>query len=263
MVAYRFEDKEWGQTRVLKETKPRIEPQDNHLGDIRFRQLFKNDDWNKLPRAVRRRFGRRVELGDTLIYRGHVEFNRVNRWGRLLTNLLRVIGAPLPLDTDNEGAAAVVTVTEAPGKNGEHGGQVWMRQYARKDAKHPFPQIIQSAKRFEGPTGVEEYIGGGIGMSLKACVEGRELVFLAQDIFWDIKIPKGKIRLTLPRWLGPKLLRAGHEEIGDGTFAFTLRLEHKWFGKMIDQRVWFQDDLEPIDDLLDDTTPQQPLRLVT
>ena len=249
MVAYRFEETEWGQTRTPKPTKPLNKPQNEPLGDIRFRQLFKNDDWNKLPRAVRRRFGRRVDIGDALIYKGHVEFNRVNRWGRVLTNLLRVIGAPLPLDTDNAGAAAIVTVTEAPGINGEHGGQVWMRQYARKDAKHPFPQIIQSAKRFEGPTGVEEYIGGGIGMSLKACVEGKELVFLAQDIFWDIKIPKGKIRLTLPRWLGPKLLRAGHEEIGDGTFAFTLRLEHKWFGKMIDQRVWFQDDLEPLDEM--------------
>ncbi len=243
MVAYRFEDEEWGQLKALKKSTPQTE----HLGDIRFRQLFKTEDWNRLPAAVRRRFGRRVEIGDALIYKGHVEFNRVNRWGRFLTNLLRVIGAPLPLDTDNAGAAAIVTVTEAPDKNGGHGGQVWMRQYARKDAKQPFPQIIQSAKRFEGPTGVEEYIGGGIGMSLKACVEGIELVFLAEDIFWDIKILFGKIRLTLPRWLGPNVLRAGHEEIGDGTFVFTLRLEHKWFGKMIDQRVRFQDDLDPLD----------------
>ena len=250
MVAYRFEDADWDHVTLQgpKQTKHQTTP----LGDIRFRQLFKTEDWNRLPLAVRRRFGRRVALGDALIYRGHVEFNRVNRWGLALTNLLRLIGAPLPLDTDNEGAAAVVTVTEAPGPNGEHGGQVWMRQYARKDDKHPFPQIIQSAKRFEGPTGVEEYIGGGVGMSLKACVEGQELVFRAQDIFWDIKLPlgktrNGKIRLTLPRWLGPKVLRAGHEEIGNGSFAFTLKLEHKWFGKMIDQRVRFQDDLEPLE----------------
>jgi len=251
MVAYRFEETEWGHTHTPNHKL------NNYLGDIRFRQLFKTEDWNRLPAPVRKRFGRRVKIGDALIYKGHVEFNRVNLWGRILTNMLRIIGAPLPLDTDNKGAAAVVTVTEAPGENGEHGGQVWMRQYARKDAKHPFPQIIQSAKRFEGPTGIEEYIGGGIGMSLKACVEDKELVFLAKDIFWDIKIPlpkdkrgqrrKAKIRLTLPNWLGPKLLRAGHEELGQGCFAFTLKLEHKWFGKMIDQRVWFQDDLETPD----------------
>jgi len=114
MVAYRFEDEEWGQLKALKKSTPQTE----HLGDIRFRQLFKTEDWNRLPAAVRRRFGRRVEIGDALIYKGHVEFNRVNRWGRFLTNLLRVIGAPLPLDTDNAGAAAIVTVTEAPDKNG-------------------------------------------------------------------------------------------------------------------------------------------------
>ena len=131
------------------------------------------------------------------------------RWGRLLTNVLRVVGAPLPLDRNNEGAAAVVTVTEAPGKNGGHGGQIWMRQYARKDARKPFPQVIQSAKRFEGPTGIEEYIGGGIGMTLKTEVEGPELAFYAQDIFWDIKLLGRKIRLTLPRWLGPKASTRG------------------------------------------------------
>lgn len=242
MVGYRFEDTDWDEPK--RPTPNKLAYGNQHIGDIRFRQLFTKKDWNRLPAAVRWRFGRRVNIGDALIYRGHVEFNRVNRWGRILTNLLRIVGAPLPLDTDNAGAAAIVTVTEAPAENGEHGGQVWMRQYARKDAKHPFPQVIQSVKRFEGPTGVEEYIGGGIGMTLKACVEDRELVFLAQDIFWDVKTPKGNIRLTLPRWLGPKLLRAGHEELGNGTFAFTLRLEHKWFGKMLDQRVRFRDDVE-------------------
>jgi len=230
MVAYRFEDTDWVQRD--KHTPHKNEP----LGDIRFRQLFKDEDWHRLPRPVRRRFGRRVASGEALIYRGQVEYNHVNLWGRIINNLLRLVGAPLPLDTQNTGAAAVVTVTEAP-----NGSQVWMRQYARKNTKRPFPQIIQSAKHFKGPTGIEEHIGAGIGMSLIPLVEGQELVFRAKDIFWDF----GPLRLTLPRWLGPKTLRAGHEEIGDGIFVFTLRLEHKWFGKMVDQRVRFQDDLEP------------------
>ena len=237
MVAYKFEETEWTQPK-----KQGCSPHET-LGDIRFRQLFTQEDWSRLPAPVRHRFGRRVGFGDTLIYRGHVEFNRVNGWGRLLTQALGLVGAPLPLDRDNAGAAAVVTVTEAPSKNGRHGGQVWMRQYARRNAKRPFPQIIQSVKRFEGPTGIEEYIGGGIGMTLRAAIEDKELVFIAEDIFWDVKLLRRKARLTLPRWLGPKLLRAGHEELGGGAFAFTLRLEHKWFGKMIDQRVWFEDDV--------------------
>lgn len=230
MVAYRFEDTDWGQRR-----NPSL-PKNDPLGDIRFRQLFEDKDWNRLPRPVRRRFGRRVATGEALIYRGQVEYNRVNIWGRIINSVLRLIGAPLPLDTQNAGAAAVVTVTEAT-----NGSQVWMRQYARQDTKRPFPQVIQSAKHFKGPTGIEEHIGVGIGMSLIPLVEEQELVFRAQDIFWDF----GPLRLTLPRCLGPKTLRAGHEELGEGHFVFTLLLEHKWFGKMVDQRVRFQDDLEP------------------
>jgi len=230
MVAFNFEDKNWGQ--APKKAEP--------IGDLRFRQLFSEADWYKLPPAVRHRFGRRVEIGQALIYKGHVEFNRVNRWGRLLSKALKLIGAPLPLDTQNAGAAAIVTVTEAP-----NSAQIWMRQYARQDTKRPFPQIIQSAKQFTGATGIEEHIGGGIGMSLIPLVEGKELVFRTQDIFWNIGFRgRRKLRLTLPRWLGPDVLRAGHEEIGKGEFVFTLRLEHKWFGKMLDQRVWFQDDVE-------------------
>jgi len=146
MVAYRFEDTEW-------DRKPKTDPKpDQPLGDLRFRQLFTDREWKRLPLPVRNRFGRRVGIGEALIYRGYVEYNHVNRWGHRLNRLLRLVGAPLPLDTQNTGAAAIVTVTEAP-----DGSQVWMRQYARQNTKRPFPQVIQSAKHFSGATGIEEH----------------------------------------------------------------------------------------------------------
>jgi len=44
MVAYRFEDTDWGQ-------RDKPTPHKNEaLGDIRFRQLFEDKDWNRLPR---------------------------------------------------------------------------------------------------------------------------------------------------------------------------------------------------------------------
>ncbi len=225
MVAFKFEDKFERQNKAQAP-----------IGDLRFRQLFTETDWKKLPLAVRQRFGRRVALGDAIVYRGQVEFNHVNRWGQFLNRAMRLIGAPLPIDTNNAGAVAIVTVTEAPNDS-----QIWMRQYGRRDTKHPFPQVIQSAKHFRGKTGIEEHIGKGVGMSLKPCVENGELVFRAEDIFLDI----GNLRLKLPRWLGPDELRAGHEELGNGRFAFTLRLKHRWFGTLVDQRVKFVDDLTP------------------
>lgn len=232
MVAFKFETDNWDQ--VVPKIDPPLKNLPNNLGDLRFRQLFTDEEWHALPAPVRQRFGRRVATGEAIVYRGHVEYNRVNRWGRILNAALKLIGAPLPLDTQNAGAAAIVTVTESP-----EGGQIWMRQYARQDNKRRFPQVIQSAKRFTGATGIEEHIGGGIGMSLFPLVENRELVFRAKDIFLDI----GRIRLTLPRWLGPNVLRAGHEEMGGGEFVFTLLLTHKWLGTLIDQRVRFHDDL--------------------
>ncbi|MFX8351141.1 DUF4166 domain-containing protein, partial [Acinetobacter baumannii] len=47
--------------------------------------------------------------------------------------------------------------------------QVWTRSYARPSR---FPQVIQSAKCFAGPTGLEERLGYGLVMRLAVSVEG-------------------------------------------------------------------------------------------
>ena len=62
MVAYRFEDADWDNT-------PK---QTQHIGDLRFRQLFTDTQWRELPLPVRNRFGRRVGIGEAIIYKGHV-----------------------------------------------------------------------------------------------------------------------------------------------------------------------------------------------
>ena len=90
MVAFRFED------RIERQKKVRTP-----IGDLRFRQLFNETDWEKLPLAVRQRFGHRLTIGDAIVYRGQVEYNHINRWGRFLNFAMRLIGAPLPVDTNN------------------------------------------------------------------------------------------------------------------------------------------------------------------
>jgi hypothetical protein len=81
----------------------------------------------------------------------------------LLAQAGRLIGSPLPLSRAC-GTPALVSVTEDP----VSGGQYWMRIYGRPRGR---PQVIGSCKAFSGPTGLEEYVGGGFGIALRVMVE--------------------------------------------------------------------------------------------
>jgi hypothetical protein len=200
---------------------------DDSLGDPRFRALLARDEWAALPPSIRRRFSKRLAAGRTAVYAGEVLDCRMSRLGLWLAHAARLIGSPLPLWRDAP-MASVVTVTE------DHvgGGQIWTRLYTRRGG---FPQIVHSAKRFAGPTGLEEHVGRGVGMTLTVHVENGALVFRSGRYFVDAL----GIRLTLPRWLAPGRLTVTHAERGDGRFSFTLELVHPRFGALIRQSAAF------------------------
>jgi hypothetical protein len=114
------------------------------------------------------------------------------------------------------------------------GGQIWTRLYARRAG---FPQIIHSAKRFAGPTGLEEHVGFGVGMALTVHVVDAALVFCSSGYFIQLL---GR-RLPLPRWLAPGALTVTHGELPDGWFSFTLDLVHPRFGALIRQAAVFRE----------------------
>src|SRR5215472_7117293 len=116
------------------------------LHDLRFRSLLGSPAWSLLPAAIRQRFSRRMDAGAVLTYAGVVVDSRSNRVGKLMAQLCRLIGAPLPL-SDATGVPAVVTVTE----DATSGVQFWTRIYGRVNG---FPQVVNSSKRFRGPTGL-------------------------------------------------------------------------------------------------------------
>lgn len=204
-------------------------PADRSLGDLRFRQLLPAADWAALPQAVRDRFSKRLRGGATVVYEGRVTAMRRSPLGTALAHALRLIGAPLPLAMDVE-VPSVISVTEDMAS----GGQNWTRMYANR---HGFPQVIHSAKRFAGPTGLEEYVGRGIVMALRVTVEDGALVF--RDAGYHLAI-RGR-RIPLPRVLCPGRLEVRHEDRGAGEFRFALTLGHPLFGELLHQAGLYHD----------------------
>jgi hypothetical protein len=143
--------------------------------------------------------------------------------------MARLVGGPLPTSRDAK-MPSVVTVTEDVAS----GGQIWTRLYARRSG---FPQIIHSAKRFAGPTGIEEYLGRGFGMALRIGVRNGALLFRSESYFLEIF---GR-RFTLPRWLSPGAMTVTHAERGDGRFEFVLDVSHPRFGTLIRQTAAFRE----------------------
>jgi hypothetical protein len=199
------------------------------LGDARFRALMTEEEWAALPPAIRRRFSKRLGGGQTIVYVGEILESQMSRAGWWLVQLARLIGGPLPV-TRIAHAPSVVTVTE----DRATGGQIWTRLYARRKG---FPQVIHSSKRFAGPTGLEEYVGHGVGMTLIVYVRDGALIFRSRNYFVQLC---GK-RFLLPAWLSPGTLYVTHADLPDGKFSFTLQIFHPRFGLLIRQMAMFRE----------------------
>jgi Domain of unknown function (DUF4166) len=215
-------------TRAQANIEPGV-PLETTVGDLRFRSLLSAADWATLPQAVRARFAKRLTGGRTVVYAGKVVETQMSRLGMTLAQLTRLIGSPLPLSRDVD-VPSVVTVTEDVAT----GGQIWTRLYARRNG---FPQVINSSKRFAGPTGLEEHVGYGVGMCLTMAVEPKALLFKSAGYFVQV----GHWRVRLPRWMTPGDLVVGHHDLGPSRFAFTLDITHPIFGALIHQRAVFEE----------------------
>lgn len=201
--------------------------------DTRFHQLLRREAWARLPSAIRRRFGKSLCPGSSVLYQGHVTRMEISLAGKLLAHAARLIGGPLPHDPSCLGRPAIVAVTEDTASN----GQFWIRQYGRARG---FPQMVHSSKRFAGPTGLEEYVGHGVGMALRVEADAKALHFLSDHYFLQL----GRRRLRLPRWLMPLQLVISHVHVNDSQFLFTLDLRHPRLGRLIRQDALFNDAKE-------------------
>ena len=208
-----------------------IEPAgaESALADTRFRTLVGGAAWAELPPQVRRRFSKRLSPGEMVVYRGTVTATELSRAGRVLAFLARAIGAPLPLKNGATGPAVVLVSEDA-----SLGGQSWTRIYARPGRG---PQTIHSCKRFRGPTGLEEYVGFGVGMALAVAVVDATLVFRSDHYFLAL----GRLRWRVPKLFEPGRMEITHRDEAPGMFSFRLRLGHPLIGDMVHQLGYFHD----------------------
>jgi hypothetical protein len=204
----------------------------DELGDLRFRALVSPHEWASLPLIVRRRFSKCLAGGRPVVFIGEVVETRMSVAGHLLAQAARLIGSPFPVSTDSS-VPSVVSITE----DFATGGQIWTRLYARRAT---VPQVIHSSKRFCGPTGLEEHVGCGVGMTLTVHARAGALVFRSARYFVDLF---GR-RLWLPAAFTPGSLSVTHADCGESGFSFTLNVTHPRLGQLIWQRAFFH-EVEP------------------
>ncbi len=199
------------------------------LFDFRFRALLSPEDWAVLPEPIRKRFSKHLARGQIVLYAGKLIETRLSVCGWIFAQLARLIGGPLPFEHLAQGPA-IVTVTEDPTSS----DQIWTRVYPKPGH---FPQVIHSKKRFCGPTGLEEYVGRGVGMSISVSVIQQALVFRSERYFFQFL----GYRIPLPKALTPGLIQVTHREEGEGIFSFTLSANHPLFGLIIRQTALFKE----------------------
>jgi hypothetical protein len=197
--------------------------------ETRFARLA-GESWTQLPAPIRRRFSRHLADGQRIVYLGEVAATHMTIVGRLVAQLARFVGAPLPLE-----ASGRVPVTVIVTGSERLCGQVWTRIYERA---HGFPQVIQSVKRFGGATGLQEIVGRGVGMRLNLSVRDRALVFRSAGYF----IRCLGVQLSLPNWLTPGVIEVVHREESSGQFSFSLSVTHSLAGHVIDQIAFFREE---------------------
>ncbi|HXR91122.1 MAG TPA: DUF4166 domain-containing protein [Steroidobacteraceae bacterium] len=188
--------------------------------------------WERLPRAVRARFGEPVLAVD---YVGEFEIVRASLLGRLLAWLCQLIGTPVVPRTGRHVPAIVrVGPTEE--------GVAWNREYRWPDSTRC---LVRSTKVI-GPDGtLVEKLPAQLCMPLDVFERGGALHFVSRGYYFELGAPRfpGRalpIRIPLPAWLSPGTTHVEHRDESHGWFRFTLTVRHRFFGELFYQTGRFR-----------------------
>jgi hypothetical protein len=185
--------------------------------------------WQRLPEAVRARFGDPAVAVD---YIGEFEIVRASPLGRFIAWLAKLIGTPVVPRT---GFNVPTVVRVGPSER----GVVWDRQYQWPNSS---PCSVRSTKVI-GPDGVLiEELPARLCMPLDVFEHGGVLHFVSRGYYFDLCIRRNgrHIKVGLPAWLSPGTTHVEHVDGAGGWFRFTMTVTHPVFGELFYQTGCFR-----------------------
>ena len=198
--------------------------------DPTIRLLLGAAAWHRLAAPVRRRFAVKPLPGRAFVWAGTMEVVHLSRVGRAFAGLLRFCGMPLAPWIGRD-VPATITLTSVGTAAGTHATQ-WARRYDFARAS----VIVSSRKTLDAKLKLLELTRGGLGMRLSVAELSGALCFASQRFFWRI----GRLTVPIPLLLTPGRLTVDHEELGGGTFRFSLAMRHPLCGLTVFQTGVFR-----------------------
>jgi len=198
-------------------------------GVVGYRNLFSQQDWNKLHPAIQRRFS--TDLHNTVTYQGEMETVYLSFAGKLLAQCCRLIGTPLAL---HSGKNISMEVKVYP--NDKLVGMSWDRFYHYK--KSPVNRVTSTKCSIKNANNayLTEMFGCGFGMRLDVYEKEGAIQFESKNFFWKFK----NVTLNIPQWLSPGKTIVSQKALDDNRFEFRLDTTHALFGKIFHQVGVFQ-----------------------
>jgi hypothetical protein len=185
--------------------------------------------WERLPAAVRERFG---EPPLTVDYGGSFDVVEASLAGRALAFLCRLLGTPVAPRT-GVNVPAIVRVGPAGG------GVRWTREYRWPDAR---TSRVRSTKVIAADGTLVEKLPAHLCMQLAAQEQDGALHFISRRYYFELPLPgkAANLRLVLPGWLSPGTVHVVHRDEACGWFRFTMTVTHPVLGRLFHQTGRFR-----------------------
>jgi hypothetical protein len=196
---------------------------------LALRDVIGGDAWQRLPPAVRVRFGEPVLAVD---YIGTFDVVRASFLGRIIAWACQTIGTPVAPRT-GENIPAVIHVGPVDR------GASWRREYHWPNGA---TCLVRSTKVIRPDGTLVEELPAGLRMPLKVYEQNGVLHFVSEGYYFDPGIRWGTWhpRIPLPAWLSPGTTHVEHADESQGWFRFTMTVTHAIFGVVFYQTGRFR-----------------------